>query len=59
MVFPCDGEDALDNPNITSWSELDRRHYADSRTAERGHYEMCWKYSNMAPEIVPSAIPEA
>ena len=41
-VFNLTGEDGGDP--IIDYSEIDGRRYADSRSAEIGHYEFCWKY---------------
>lgn len=44
FVFKCEGEDANGNP-IINYSEIDGNRYADSLSAERGHYEFCEKYA--------------
>ena len=46
MVFKHSGEDKHGNP-IISFSEIDMEGYNDSEKAERGHYEMCWKYHHI------------
>ena len=44
MVFPCTGVDANGDPIITDLSGLDCVRYAKSLDAERGHYEVCWRF---------------
>jgi hypothetical protein len=44
FVFKCDGEDEHGNP-ILDFSEIDGERYADSLSAERGHYSFCEKYA--------------
>jgi len=48
LVFSCTEEDENGNPAISDILDvLDARRYADSREAERGHYEFCHKWANL------------
>lgn len=53
-VFVCDGEDKDGNPNVTEWLEIDGERYADSLSAEKGHYKYLEKYSvqNVSAELI-------
>lgn len=52
-VFPCDGETADGNPNVTDWDEIGGERYATSVEAERGHYKWLNKYrAHPSPEMV-------
>ncbi len=44
MVFKCSGEDMYGNPIIDDWGSIDGDRYADSLSAEKGHYEYLAKY---------------
>lgn len=44
-VFRCDGETEGGDPIIPEFSEIDGERYADSLSAERGHYRYCEKYA--------------
>lgn len=46
MVFHCNGEDKDGNPNVLNWSNIDGERYADSTSAEKGHYVYLEKYRN-------------
>ena len=53
-VFLCRGEDCEGNPIIVNWEGVERRHYANSLSAELGHYELLEKYEAMIQGEVPN-----
>ena len=44
MVFRIDGEDQNGDPRIISWEAIDIGEYNSSKEAEKGHYDMCYKW---------------
>jgi hypothetical protein len=44
FVFPCDGETEFGDP-ANDLNSIDSECYNDSKKAEDGHYEMCYKWA--------------
>lgn len=44
MVFTCPGDDENGDPIMGD--EVEMQGYNESLEAERGHYRVCWKYSD-------------